>query len=299
MGRIKAWVRAFFGFSRTETNAFLILLPLMALLLFSEPLYRWIRTRHPMDRSTDERLLDSLIAHLHWIKKDSAIRTSHVPPALKFIPFDPNTVNLDTLVQLGLPSFVARRVIRFREKGGVFRKKDDLAKIYGLDSMWFLKAKPWISLSSSEIVHSPDIPKKKKILMVEIIDINNADSLQLNSVYGVGPTLSKRIRAFRDRLGGFISLDQLQEVYGLDSAVIKRLKTKFMVSENFAPQKLNLNGATLNELIRHPYINRKAAQAIIAFRLQHGNFHSVDQLVEIKLLTLAWIEKLKPYLVFE
>ena len=297
MHRFKAWVRAFFGFSRTETNAFLILLPLMLIILFSEPLYLQWRTRQQHD--IDEHGLDSLMARLQWDKDDSVITTIKAPAAINFKAFDPNTVTEAELVRMGLSPLLSNRITRYRQKGGTFRKKEDLLKIYGFDSAWFRQAKQWMTIQRKIEIIKPTYAKERRVVITALIDINATDSLQLLTIYGIGPVLSKRICTFRDRLGGFVSLDQVKEVYGLDSLVVGQINKKFMVMENFHPKKLNLNRATLAELIKHPYMKRSEAQAILSFRLQHGNFQSAEQLTEIKSLTSDWIKKIQPYLVIE
>ena len=297
MHRIKAWIRAFFGFSRGETNAFLLLLPLMIALLFSEPLYRLWRIRQPTDFSKDERIADSLIASLRWNTTDSIATAKKIPVVINFFSFDPNTASESDFIQLGLPSSTAKRIVRYREKGGTFKKKEALLKMYGLDTAWFEQAKPWITIAQTKNP-SPTFPAEKRKTVAQIIDINTADSIQLLNVYGIGPALSKRIRTFRDKLGGFVSLDQVQEVFGLDSTVVTEIKKKFVVTEGFRPVQINLNEVTLEQL-KHPYIKRKEAQAILSFRLQHGSFQSIDQLNEIKILTPQWIEKARPYLSLE
>jgi competence protein ComEA len=295
---LRLWIRKIFGFSRTETNAFLILLPLMAVMLLSEPLYSWWKIRHPPDFSHDAKVLDSMMAQLRWDKPDSMGIPGNDPVEWKCEVFNPNQLARDKFIQMGLSPLLAKRIVRYREKGGVFRKKEDLLKIYGMDSTWFAIALPWIL-----------IPEKNELKLTfrsgkqptpkEKADINIADSLQLVKIYGIGPALSKRIRAYRDKLGGFVSMDQLKEVYGLDTAVVNRIKNKFRVDENFQPQRIPLNTATLDILIQHPYFRRKEASVIIAFRLQHGKFLSVDQLREIQPLTPEWIEKVRPYLTLE
>ncbi|MBY0436272.1 MAG: helix-hairpin-helix domain-containing protein [Cyclobacteriaceae bacterium] len=300
MHRIKALIRAFFGFSRTETNAFLILLPLMIVTLFSGPAFQWWATRHPVDHSADEKSLDSIVQALRWDVPDSVSKQSAVAE-IEFSQFDPNVITKEELEQLGLPKFIASRIIRFREKGGVFRKAEDLQKIYGLDSGWFALAKPWIKVAPSFAITSPEkgTSEETKKSTKTLLDINEADSIQLVNVYGIGPALSKRIRTFRDKLGGFVSLEQLREVYGLDTAAQRELKKKFEIKDGFVPKKININAASAELLSTHPYIKRKEANAIVAFRMQHGNFTSLDQLREIKLLTPEWIDKTLPYLTLE
>ena len=172
-------------------------------------------------------------------------------------------------------------------------------KIYGFDSAWFQRARKWITIEQKNEVAGPIVRKEKRDAAIELIDINLADSVQLLTVYGIGPVLSKRIRTFRDRLGGFVTMDQVREVYGLDSSVVSQIRRNFIVAENFLPGKINLNRATLDEMIKHPYVKRREAQALISFRLQHGNFTSVYQLIKIKSLTENWIAKIRPYLMIE
>lgn len=300
MNRIRIWVRAVFGFSRTETNAFLILLPLIAALLFSEPIFRWWHDGQPSDFSEENRKLDSLIAQLRWTTdQDSLTQILQTPDRVHFYPFNPNLLSKKEFIALSLSMHTAARIIRYREKGGVFRKKEDLLRIFGMDSGWYHHARPWIVIPPKNEVPLSRIPSERQSIAPVLVDINTADSAQLVRVYGIGPALSKRIRNFRDKLGGFISLEQLKEVSGLDSSVVLLLKQRFIVSSNFYPQKIDLNKATLEELAQHPYIRRKEAQAIVAFRLQHETFQSIDQLGEIRLLDRSWIEKVRPYLSVE
>ena len=296
MHQIKVWIRAFFGFSRGETNAFIILLPLMIFLLFSEPLYRAWLSRRPPDFSRDQFKADSLMASLQWDLDTLAVTKKTLP--IHFFAFDPNTVSEPDLIRLGLSASMAHRIVRYREKGGVFRKKEALLKIYGLDSGWFEQAKLWINIPPIASDQLLPAQVSKRATDAQVIDINLADSLQLLNVYGIGPALSKRIRTFRDKLGGYVSIDQVQEVYGLDSTTVQKIKRKFMVTTDFRPVQIDLNTVTLEEF-RHPYVKKNEAMAILAFRLQHGRFQSIDQLAEIKILSPKWIDKMKPYLKIE
>lgn len=105
-----------------------------------------------------------------------------------------------------------------------------------------------------------------------------------------------RIIKYRDRLGGFISTDQLTEVYGLDTAVIHELKKKSFVTENFEPKTIKINTATEKELAAHPYVKYPMAKAIAAYRFQHGSFQSIDDLTKIAIIDLPTFKKIKPYL---
>jgi DNA uptake protein ComE-like DNA-binding protein len=93
-------------------------------------------------------------------------------------------------------------------------------------------------------------------------------------------------------------MDQLKEVYGLDTIVVKELRKRFFVADNFIPQKININ-TVQPEGPKHPYIKWKEVQAIVAYRKQHGDLKSIDQLTEIKILSDEWIQKAMPYLTIE
>ncbi len=298
MHRIRVWVRSFFGFSRKETNAFLILLPLMLIILISEPVYHSWKMSGGDEMIFDQHYADSVLTSLTFLQVDSMSSKTPERPVFSFHEFNPNTIGEKDWIALGLKPYLASRVLRYREKGGKIKQKTDLLKIYGMDSAWFHEAERWIRIPEStnrEPTAKVPLHSPKKVQPKERIDINAADSIQLMSVFGIGPALSKRIQTYREKLGGFISMDQLSEVYGLDSTVRARLQTDFFVAPSFTPRQIDLNTDHI-ETLRHPYITRREAQAIIAYRKQHGRFDSAEKLLEIPLLTTAWLEKVKPYL---
>ena len=128
------------------------------------------------------------------------------------------------------------------------------------------------------------------------VDLNLADTTELIKVYGIGKKRSEWIVHYRTRLGGFISMDQLKEVYGLDSAVLSSLNKKYFIQTDFMPHQIPINKATIKELSDHPYLSYKLANAIVAYRFQHGSFQSMHDLVNIRLITEADIKRIKPYL---
>jgi competence protein ComEA len=296
VNRLKAWIRSFFGFSRSETNALLILLPLMVLLIFSEPAYRYWFTNQELSFSKDSLRLDSLVAKWQWEKADSNPESVDRP----LFRFNPNTASRDSLLQLGFSPSLARRIVNYRTKGGVFKIKSDLLKMYGADTLLFQKLYSFIDL--------PLIAEKKRkeffkdsfpmrpIVATTKLDLNLADTAQLIKVYGIGPKFSLRIVEYRERLGGFVSMDQLNEVYRLDTTAVGRLKKKFFVLPDYHPRQIRLNTATEKELAAHPYISYKLAAAVVAYRFQHGYFASIEDLVNLKLVTEKDFQRIKPYI---
>ncbi len=295
MNRLKAWIRAFFGLSRRETKAFVILLPLMLLSVFIIPTYRHWKANQKQDFSKEVKELDSLLAHWKWEEKNDSIISD--TPLL--FSFNPNTATKEEFISLGFSSQLANRIENYRSKKGRFTIKADVLKIYGMDSSLYERLYSFIDLPTEMPVRKTETPVVKESAAaksIEKFDINQADTTELIRIYGIGNKLSQRIIKYRNQLGGFISLAQLQEVYGLDSAVIKELKQKTFVSEKFQPTQISINSATEKELAAHPYIKYPLAKAIAAYRFQHGKFTTVEDLKKIAVVDDAFYTRIKPYL---
>lgn len=201
--------------------------------------------------------------------------------------FDPNAVSYEEMRQLGMSYLIAKRIIKFRNKGGRFRAKKDLQKIYDFPETLYAQLEKYITL--------PGLKHKK----TERFNINIADTVQLQRIYGIGSFFSKTIIMYRVNLGGFVSLDQLREVYLLDSLAplaLKEIIKYAYIANNFIPKKILINSATFDELSRHPYISYKLAKTIVAYREQHGNFGSVKAIKNIRVLSEKQFSKLAPYL---
>jgi competence protein ComEA len=292
---VRKWIQSIFGFSGREVNGFIILLPLMVLIIVAQPLYHSWRSNRTVDFSQDQKVLDSLIAS--WNKSDSAKEQDDQTRVL-FV-FNPNTVSENELKALGFTQILARRIANYRQKGGEFRVKSDLMKIYGLDSSFYRQIYTYISLPeninrSYKAVNA--FEKTTRNDVKTLFDLNTADTSQLKSVYGIGPALAMRIVRFREGLGGFVSHDQLREVYGLDSTVVIELVKKIYIKDDFVPRRIDLNMADRKVFEAHPYIKRALANAIVAYRFQHGNFTSVEDLRKLSLLKEAELNRLLPYL---
>lgn len=303
MNAVRKLIRDVFGFSANEINGFLILLPLMIVLLFSEPLYRAWLANQPLGYAEDQQKLDSLIAN-----SDSELTRSPTFSTIERVSpfiFDPNTASIEQLRSLGFPRILATRIAAYRQKGGVFRARTDLLKIYGVDTALYHQLYPYINLPArsrfaSKGARSPKAgrrgPSEKRALKSkETFDINTADTILLKSVYGIGSKLALRIIKFRDALGGFVKPEQLNEVYGLDSSVVKRLRDVSFIKSDFVPLRININIAGEKQLSAHPYIRYKIAHALISYRYQHGDFADVSDIRKLSIIGEQEVERLLPY----
>lgn len=303
--RLQRLISNFFGFSRAQTNGFMVLLPLMGILIFSEPLYRWWKSRTPRDFSREQVVLDSLIAH--WQPNEINTIPEEDEQPVKLFPFDPNVATAEELQTLGFSSGLSRRLVNYRTKGGSFRVKSDLLKLYGMDSAFYFSLVPYITLpgkrevaeKKGEVENKPVQKREFKPSEPVKFDLNQADTTLLKSVYGIGSKLSARIVQHRLLLGGFITSDQLYAIYGLDSAVVKRLTDASFIHDDFQPRTINLNEATAEELAAHPYISKRMATAMITYRFQHGKYTTIDDLSNILQLNESQLNAIRPYLTIE
>jgi competence protein ComEA len=199
---------------------------------------------------------------------------------------------------MGFPIHVIKTIFKYRQNGGVFKKKEDLLRIYGLDSAFYRSIESYIALPNTtqkEVPQNGVVPSKPKFSKKQF-DINTADTVTLQQLYGIGPKLSKRIILYREKLGGFVSKEQFYEIYGLDSMVINRLAIACYIEDDFAPKQLNINEVSQRELESHPYVTKNIAKAIVQYRFQHGKFADVRDLNNIQILDTNLISKVSPYL---
>lgn len=247
------------------------------------------------DFSGEKMLLDSLVAQ--WERQPSeAIAPPDVPVNPKRFPFNPNHAAKEELMQLGFSGTIASRIIYYRQRGGKFEIKNDLLKIYGIDTAVFRQLYVYIELPEKPYAHVHPKVVQAQHTAVKKINLNTADSLQLLYVRGIGPVLAQRIVKYRNRLGGFIRKEQLHEVYGLDSAAIAALSEIAFIDTTLSIRKININKATEEELSFHPYISRTASKAIVTYRFQHGPFQSEQDIGKIYALDEKTIQRIIPYL---
>lgn len=127
------------------------------------------------------------------------------------------------------------------------------------------------------------------------IELNTADTAELQRLWGIGPVLSARIVRYRDLLGGFTSKEQLREVYGLADSVYDRIAPRVTV-DTTRLQHLDINTATYGQLLRHPYLDKHQVAAIVRLREKQGAFRSLDDLHQIPIIEQETYTKITPYL---
>lgn len=130
-----------------------------------------------------------------------------------------------------------------------------------------------------------------------LLNINSCDSAALVSLPGIGPVLSSRIIKYRNLIGGFVSVSQLKEVYGLPEETYDLISSK-LFADSIAVRKIRINRADYKELIRHPYFERSEVAAILKYRDLKGNITSIGDMIENNLISSETCRKIRAYLEF-
>lgn len=227
-------------------------------------------------------------------------------PSAELFSFDPNTLSTAGWQKLGISDKTIRIIQNYLAKGGHFKKPDDLQKVYGLGKHNYERLSPYIKIEAfdAQVPTARDTYKKDgqennpaftKTSRYEPIDINLADTVAFISLPGIGNKLASRIVNFRDKLGGFYTIAQVRETFGLPDSTFQKIK-QYLKLENIATRKININTATVDELKAHPYIRYALANPIIAYRNQHGSFSSIEDLKKIMVITDDVYNKITPYL---
>lgn len=223
--------------------------------------------------------------------------------------FDPNKLPIDGWKKLGLRDKTIQTIQNYLSKGGRFKKPEDLQKVYGLHQDEYEKIAPYVHIESlpapkdeEQIVSTKSLyentPPKTFTSHYSIIDINTADTTAFIALPGIGSKLAARIVNFREKLGGFYSIDQVGETFGLPDSTFQKIK-QYMKLENISLRKININTATVDELKAHPYIRWSIANPIVAYRNEHGIFSKPEDIKKIAAVTEELYIKIAPYLIIQ
>ncbi len=214
--------------------------------------------------------------------------------------FDPNTLPAEGWKSLGLNERTIKTIINYKTKGGKFYKAEDLKKIWGMPDGFYDRVEDYIRITSIEKKNNfqPNYPKpvyEKKERNISVVNVNADDTTAFIALPGIGSKLAYRITNFRDKLGGFYSVEQIKETYGLADSTFQKIKPYLNVNAD-AVKKLNINTATKEELRVHPYIKWNLANAIVEYRNQHGSYKNLQELKNIVLIDEETFNKMLPYL---
>ena len=254
----------------------------------------------------------------------------------KLFRFDPNTVSLKELVMLGFSPKQAQVILNYRQAGAVFRVKSDFARCYTVSSQKYAELEPYIEIGDSyrKPVHDKypqtDLPPSTKVNGFDksnesqdegkltrsktldddqekvneertpqpvLIELNGADSATLVAIRGIGPLTAGRIIRYREALGGFASVEQLQEIQGMTERNYLMIRQQIFVDSSKI-QKIDINFASPKRMQGHPYLPPKVLNKILKYRQLKGGWSSTKELIEQHILPAELAVKLDPYFSF-
>ena len=297
-----------FGMTENERKGFLILSILLGLIALSPFVYR---TYLSSIEEQDKLHISARIVHERKTSDGQTGTTNSRPVQVvqedshkkerssELFMFDPNQLPVEQWKRLGFTEKQIQVIKNYESKGGHFRTKADLAKIYVVSEEKFERLAPYVTLPE----HVPDKVRKSnnpvKIVRrkATTIDMASADTLLLQDIDGIGPVLASRIVKFREALGGFHSTQQVKEVYGISAEQFEAMHGMLVLGSE-SIRKLAINSLSAEQLAEHPYISKKVARHIVRYREQHGVFTSLVDLEGMYALDADFLRKIAPYLDF-
>lgn len=222
------------------------------------------------------------------------------PVQYSLFPFDPNTADSLTFIKLGLKSFVASNILKYRTKGGKYKTPESFSKVWGIAPAKFDELKPYIRITL-DTTQKKVVAKSFKTNLKDssiVVELNTADTTQLLQVPGIGRGYAMAIVRFRQQIGGFVNIIQLKEIVGMTDANFQKMSPHCRIDLQHV-RKINVNTASVERLNAHPYLNFYQSKAIYEFRRRKGKLKSIDELTKIDELDVASFNKISPYLKLE
>ena len=297
----------FFYFTKTERQGIIVLVVLIIGVFAAPRLYQLFHCSEEKDSEEEENFekeYDEFIASLKEVKRSDRYSKRVIPSypqrEIKLSDFDPNTADSITLLTLGLPSWMAKNILHYRERQGEFRRPEDFRKIYGLSEEQYQKLLPYIRITkdfthkdTTRLLSAEKVQRDTlfKYQPGTIIDLNQADTTELKKIPGIGSSIARMIVNYRNRLGHFYRIEQLQEIH----LKVEKLRPWFSINTALI-HRININKAGVEQMMRHPYINYYQAKVIAEHRKKKGTLKSLKELALYEEFTPADFERLAPYI---
>jgi len=229
-----------------------------------------------------------------------ASKTNNTTNLLVNASFDPNTVQADMLTSFGLAPKLIKTWMNYTSKGGIFKVKEDLQKLYGMNDACYEALAPYVLIPEpsikKQVYNAPTaMVYEKKALH---INLNSADTNELKRLPMIGSGRAKKMITYRNLLGGYVAVSQLKEVYGFNDSIYDAIKSLVFVEVEFVPNKIFINKMDNKEISKHPYF-RTVANLIVSYRKEHGVFKNEKELHKMMALDEATILRIIPYINFD
>jgi len=273
-------ISTYFNFSKSQRSGLLVLLVLIVVL---QTIYFFVDSSLLVKENFEKE---------RWLEVQTEIdslKTATLIQGSKLYPFNPNFISDYKGYKLGMTVAEIDRLLSFRKQNKFVNSAEEFQKVTQVsDSLlvviapyfkfpdWVKQKTKWKTFPNSNYY---SFVKKEKIV---VIDINIATSEELVKVYGVGEVIAQRILNYKESLGGFVAMEQLNEVWGVSPEVVTNLNKQFKVISLSGIKKVDINNASIKELAQFPYFKYALAKQIVIYRSMNGTIASIDDLIKIK-----------------
>ena len=312
----KTFLKDYFNFSRAERFGVVALCGCVLLAM----IVRWSLPYWKSPEISDISVFAEEISRFRcavdsvlFAKNQSGTSPAYLQSTPDFFYFDPNQTTDKEWEKLGLNERQIRNIHNYQASGGHFKRKEDLQKLYTISATQFQLLEPYIRFAANapsakqvapEVLPVPGTKESERITVTPRretklqIELNTADSSLLTQLTGIGPVLASRTLRYRNRIGGFVDVAQLSEVYGINRELVEQLASQ-LSADSLLIRKISVNKATFKELIAHPYFNEQQVRGVLNYRKLQNRINNLDELVRNNILQREDAAKIRPYLSFE
>ena len=292
---MKYSLQPYFTYSKTQRSGLFLL---FAIIISLQLFYYFADFTKPESDSPGKRQWLSLQTEIDTLKKE---KQNFIP---KTYPFNPNFITDFKGYKLGMSTAEIDRLLAFREKNRYVNSAEDFQKVTHVSDSLLKVMAPWFKFpdwvqhkkaSHYKTFSGSAFEKKGKIV---VLDINKATQDDLIKIYGIGPALSERILKEKEKLGSFVSMEQMNDIWGLSPEVIENLNKYFRVIEEPNIEKLKINELSVKELAKFPYFKYALAKQIVTYRSMNGGIHNSEDLAKINGFPVEKIKIIALYLEF-
>lgn len=312
--------RDFFTFNKRERNGVFVLLSIIAALV----LYLNISSNFISEEKVDfenfdkevkefEAVIEEKTEYSNYSEKQAnrEQRLNGTESKSERFDFNPNNLSEQNWKRLGLTEKQIKSIKKYESKGGKFKTKEDVKKMYCLSEEQYETLEPFIQITSpAEVARTEEKANSffkegkvettaavntSKTERLNVVELNSADSATLTTIKGIGAFYAKNIIKHRNALGGFVSKDQLLEIWKFDQEKLSAIE-KYIDIDESKIKKVNINTCEAGDL-KSPYIKWTVANAIVNYRKNHGKYKTVDEIKKTDLVDDETYRKIVPYLV--
>lgn len=287
-------LKSFFSFSSDQRKGIFLLLTLIVIL--QGVYWYWVASASTKVFSSDTHEWVAMQTYVDSLKEETETTTA------KIYPFNPNFITDYKGYQLGMSVAELDRLFAFRKENRYVNSAKEFQEITQIsDSLLaeiapYFKFPDWVNRPKSNFKYTDFSKTKNEKIVVQ--DINLASADDLIKLYGIGPALSERILKQKEVFGGFVSMDQMEDVWGLSPEVIENLKKHFAIIQQPSVKKLKINDLPSKELAKFPYFNYALSKEIVTYRSMNNGIKEIEDLTKIKGFPVEKINIIALYLEF-